>query len=95
MMTDETKKKLLARLRRAEGQLSAVRRMIEDDAYCVDVMTQIAAVQGALSRSGSILLGSHIEHCVTDTFERGDPLERQARIEELLDLFARYGGPRP
>ncbi|MEM9192332.1 MAG: metal-sensitive transcriptional regulator [Myxococcota bacterium] len=91
-MTDpQTKKKLIARLRRAEGQLAAVRRMVEDDAYCVDVMTQISAVQGALSRAGSILLGSHIEHCVADAFESGDTVARQEKIEELLDVFSKYG----
>ena len=86
--------KLLARLKRAQGQLAGVQRMVEEDAYCVDVLVQIAAVQGALGRVGQILLGRHLEHCVADAFTSGDPDVRQEKIEELLDLFTRYGAPR-
>lgn len=91
MMDESTKKKLLARLRRAEGQLAGIRRMVEDDTYCVDVLTQLNAVQGAVGRVGQILLGSHIEHCVTDALRSGDEERRQATVEELMDVFARYG----
>ena len=86
--------KLLARLKRAQGQLAGIQRMVEEDAYCVDVLTQIAAVQGALGRVGQILLGRHLEHCVADAFTSGDHDVQQEKIEELLDLFARYGAPR-
>jgi len=91
MMDPTTKNKLLGRLKRAEGQLCAVRRMVDEDAYCVEVLMQIAAVQGALSRVGELLLGSHIQHCVTEAFRSGDEAERQAKIEELMDVFSRYG----
>lgn len=93
-MDDTTQKKLLARLKRAEGQVAAVRRMVEQDKYCVDVLTQIAAVQGALSRVGQILLGTHIEHCVSDALSSGDEQRRQDTIEELMDVFGRYANLR-
>ncbi len=92
MASQDTKKKLLARLRRAEGQLAAVRRMVEDDTYCVDVMTQIAAVRGALTRAADVLLEDHLHHCVVQAFEQGDETSRRARVDELLDVFARFGG---
>ena len=94
MMDETTKKKLLARLKRAEGQISAVRRMVDEDAYCVDILTQISAAQGALGRVSQILLGGHIEHCVTDALSSGDELRRQETIEELMEVFGRYGSLR-
>lgn len=92
-MLDETdKKKLLTRLRRVEGQVGALRRMLDEDEYCVDVLLQISAVQGALGKVGHILLESHIRHCVREAFDGGDPRARDEKIDELMEVFARYGG---
>ena len=94
MRDPEAKKRLLTRLKRAEGQIAAVRRMVEEDAYCTDVLTQIAAARGALGKTGELLLRSHIESCVSEAFTSGDPEHRQAHIEELMDVFSRYGAVR-
>jgi DNA-binding FrmR family transcriptional regulator len=91
MRDPAAKKRLLTRLKRAEGQIAAVRRMVEEDAYCTDVLTQIAAARGALGRAGEVLLRSHIESCVSEAFSSGDPEQRQAHVEELMDVFSRYG----
>ena len=91
-MDASTKKKLLNRIRRAEGQLGAVHRMVEDDAYCVDTLTQVSAVQGALNKVGQIVLGYHIENCVAEACISGDERERQRSIDELMEVFARHGG---
>jgi len=88
----ETRKKLLARLRRIEGQVGAVRRMLEEDQYCVDILLQISAVQGALGKAGEVLLGTHVETCVAKAFESGSKAERDESIQELMEVFARYGG---
>jgi DNA-binding FrmR family transcriptional regulator len=90
-MEPGSKKKLMARMRRAEGQLAAVRRMVEGDAGCVDTLIQIAAIQGALARVGELVLSDHIESCVADAFQHGDEDQRQQTIDELMDVFARYG----
>ena len=92
MMDAETKKKVIARLRRVEGQTAALRRMVESDNYCVDVLLQISAAQGALGRVGQIVLGSHVQTCVSQAFDRGDEEEKTAKVEELMDVFARYAG---
>ena len=92
MASEDTKKKLLTRLRRAEGQLAAVRRMVEDDTYCVDVLTQISAVRGALARAADVLLEDHLHHCVVQAFEDGDERSRRAQVDELLEVFSRFGG---
>jgi len=90
-MDDATRKKLSARLRRAEGQVAAVRRMIDEDAECVSILTQISAAQGAMGRVSEIVLADHIQCCVADAFADGDPERRQQQIDELLTLFSRHG----
>jgi DNA-binding FrmR family transcriptional regulator len=91
-LPEHDKKKLLTRLRRAEGQLKAVGRMIEEDKGCVDTLVQISAIQGALSKIGGLVLGEHIESCVSDAFVHGDADQRQAAIDDLMEVFSRYGG---
>ncbi len=91
MLDAEGKGKLLARLKRVEGQTAAIRRMVESDTYCVDVLLQIAAAQGALGKAGEMLLGSHIRTCVANAMKSGDDATREAKVRELMDVFARYG----
>jgi DNA-binding FrmR family transcriptional regulator len=92
VINEETRTKTLGRLRRIEGQVQGLQRMIDNDAYCVDILLQISAVQGALDQVQKLLLGRHIESCVTDALRSGSKSERQQKIEELLDVFARFGG---
>ena len=92
MLNEETKAKALGRLRRIEGQVQGLQRMIGADAYCVDVLLQISAVQGALEQVQKLLLGRHIESCVTDALRSGSRGDRQQKLDELLDVFSRFGG---
>jgi len=92
VLNDETKAKARGRLRRIEGQVQGLQRMLDNDAYCVDILLQISAVQGALDQVQKLLLGRHIESCVTDALRSGSKSERQQKIEELLGVFARFGG---
>ncbi|MDG2334755.1 MAG: metal-sensitive transcriptional regulator [Myxococcota bacterium] len=85
-------KKLLARLRRVEGQVNAITRMIEEEKYCVDILLQISAAQGALGKAGQLLLGTHVESCVANAFESGSKKEREETVNELMEVFSRYGG---
>ena len=86
-MDASIKKKLLNRIKRAEGQLAAVRRMTDDE-----TLLQISAVQGALEKVGQILLRYHIENCVANACTSGDERERQRSIDELMEVFSRHGG---
>jgi DNA-binding FrmR family transcriptional regulator len=91
-MDDQTKLKALGRLRRIEGQVQGLQRMIESRAYCVDILLQVSAVQGALEQVQKLLLGRHIESCVADAFKSGSKGDRQRKIDELVDVFSRFGG---
>jgi DNA-binding FrmR family transcriptional regulator len=92
MMTTDVKEKVEARLRRAAGQVAGIQRMVADDRYCIDVLTQIAAARAALDKAGKILLESHIRTCVTDAFDGQDSKEREAKIAELVAVFDRHCG---
>ena len=92
MIDDETKGKAQGRLRRIEGQVRGLQRMIAADAYCVDILLQVSAVQGALEQVQKLLLGRHIESCVADALRSGSRTERQRKVDELLEVFSRFGG---
>lgn len=91
MMDDATKKKVLARLRKIEGQVGGIARMVEDDRYCVDVLLQIASAQAALGEAGKVVLRSHVDTCVSDAMAAGKAAERKQKIDELMQVFSRYG----
>ena len=92
MMDAETKRQALGRLRRIVGQVQGVQRMIEEEKYCVDVLLQISAVQGALEQVSKILMTRHIESCVLDSLRAGSERERSQKIDELIRVFARHSG---
>ena len=92
MIDATTKGKAIGRLRRIEGQVQGLQRMIGGDAYCVDILLQVAAVQGALEQVEKLLLGRHIESCVSDAMRSGSKNDRQRKIDELLEVFTRFRG---
>jgi len=92
MMDSDTKRHALNRLRRIEGQVQGIQRMIEGDKYCIDIMLQLSAVQGALEQVSKLLMHRHIESCVLDSVKAGTERERARKIDELIGVFSRYGG---
>jgi DNA-binding FrmR family transcriptional regulator len=84
----EDKVLLQNRLKRIEGQVRGVQRMVDEEAYCIDVFTQIAGVVSALEKVGTILLKDHIEHCVREAVEDGEKVD--AKIEELTTAVERF-----
>ncbi|HSL23931.1 MAG TPA: metal-sensitive transcriptional regulator [Vicinamibacterales bacterium] len=79
----------LTRLRRIEGQVRGLQKMVEADRYCADILAQISSVQEALRGVGRELLRNHLRHCVTDTLRRDGAAEREAIFDELIGLFDR------
>jgi DNA-binding FrmR family transcriptional regulator len=92
MMDEQSKGKVLGRLRRIEGQVQGIQRMVEEDKYCVDILLQLAAVQGAVEQVQKLILGQHIESCVTDAIRSGNSRDRQKKMDELLEVFSRFSG---
>jgi DNA-binding FrmR family transcriptional regulator len=91
-MDEQTKAKVLGRLRRIEGQVQGIQRMVEEDKYCVDILLQLTAVQGAVEQVQKLVLGQHIESCVTDAIRSGNSRDRQKKMDELLEVFSRFSG---
>jgi len=90
-MRDETKAGCLKRLNRIEGQVRGVARMLEQDRYCIDVMTQISAVRAALARVEEEILKDHVGHCVENAIAIGDKDEQRRKVAELVDVLGRAG----
>jgi len=86
-MDERLKKSQLARLGRIEGQVRGVARMIEDERYCIDVLTQIRAVRAALDKVAQEALSDHLQHCVAHAFHAGSEGDRQTKIDELLEVL--------
>lgn len=82
--TDE----LQARLRRIEGQVRGLQRMVDEEQYCVDVLTQVSSVIAALQKVGLIVLEDHVQGCVRTAIETGNDDDRA--VEELLEVFRRF-----
>lgn len=84
---------LLKRLARIEGQVRGIKRMVADDAYCIDVLTQLSAVSKALEGVGLKLLADHTDHCVRDALAKGGA-EADAKVDELMAAVERFARTR-
>jgi DNA-binding FrmR family transcriptional regulator len=88
-MDDATKRSVTTGLKRIEGQVRGLLRMIEQDRYCVDVLTQVSAVRAALHKVEEQILRDHVSHCVAGAFVSGDPAEQRNKVEELVETIGR------
>jgi DNA-binding FrmR family transcriptional regulator len=80
----------LQRLRRVEGQVRGLVRMVEEERYCVDILTQIRAARAALKRVEESVLQDHVEHCVAQAVRGGSRADRQAKVDELVGVLGRF-----
>jgi DNA-binding FrmR family transcriptional regulator len=88
-MERPNKDKLLNRLNRIEGQVRGVARMVEEDRYCIDVLTQIQAVRAALARVETEMLKDHLGHCIEGAIVSGNKTEQRQKAAELIQLLER------
>ena len=79
--------KVVTRLKRIEGQVRGLVRMLEEERYCIDVLHQMQAVKSALARAESELLKEHAAHCVADAIASGNTAAQREKVTELIDLF--------
>jgi len=88
-MHDATKSEVTKRLKRIEGQVGGLLRMVEYDRYCVDILTQINAVRAALHKVEEKVLHDHVSHCVADAFASGNAAEQRHKVDELIMTIER------
>ena len=88
-MQKDTKAAIQKRLNRIEGQVRGLARMVEEDRYCIDVVTQISAVRAALRRAEEEILRDHVGHCVEHAISSGDKRDQRKKISEIMDVLGR------
>lgn len=86
-MDDQTRRNVVNRLKSVGGHINGIVNMVEDDRYCIDVIKQIQAVQAALARTSEIILGNHLNTCVTAAMQGDDLDERERVMREILEVF--------
>jgi len=86
-MEAKTKAEVLRRLRSVAGHVEGIARMVEEDAYCIDIIRQIQAVQRALAKINDLVLAQHLRACVTTAIRGEDPQERERVLEEIVEVF--------
>ena len=85
---------LVRRLHRIEGQVRGIEKMLEDDRYCIDILTQVAAVNTALESLAFRILDQHVRHCVAGALQSGDAADATTKTEELLEAVQRFARTR-
>jgi CsoR family transcriptional regulator, copper-sensing transcriptional repressor len=89
IMHNEAKLAVLKRLKRIEGQVGGLTRMVEDGRYCIDIVTQVSAVRAALRRAEEEILRDHVSHCVQHAINSGDKQDQRKKIAEIMDVLSR------
>jgi DNA-binding FrmR family transcriptional regulator len=84
------KSSLVKRLHRIEGQVRGIEKMVEDDRYCIDILTQVSAVSTALENVAYKMLDDHVNHCVAHALASGDERDAEAKTRELLEAVHRF-----
>lgn len=90
-MAEERKQAIINRLKSIEGHVRGVQRMVDEDAYCIDIINQNLAVQRALEKVNSLILERHLQTCVTTAIQGNDATERQRVIAEIMNVFETTG----
>jgi len=90
MLTDKHKKNLETRLNRVAGQINGIRRMIEEDRYCVDILTQTAAITAAIRTIEGIIMKNHLNTCVADAMRSQDVEEQREKVDEVMTVIGRF-----
>jgi len=85
--TKDEKDAIINRLKRIEGQVRGIQKMVEEDRYCVDILVQISAIQSALKNVGFVITERHINHCVSDAIKQGEGKEA---IDELMSVLKQF-----
>ena len=91
MISQGTETETLARLKKVEGQVRGIQKMIQNRRYCIDVVMQLAAAESALHRVSEIVLKNHLETCVLSAFRSNDEEDRRTKVDELMRVYSQLG----
>ncbi len=89
-ISGDQKDDVMRRLNRIEGQIKGIKRLVEEDTYCVDVMNQISSVHEAMRGVGKLLMRNHLQHCVTNALRDGDEAAAEKTYQEMMDLIYKF-----
>jgi CsoR family transcriptional regulator, copper-sensing transcriptional repressor len=89
-VAEDLKKDATVRLKRIEGQVRGIQRMVEEKRYCADILVQISAVHESLRAVAQLMLRNHLQHCATDAIRSSDPARRAEMYDELVELFSKH-----
>lgn len=92
-MSKTTHRSQMARLSRIEGQVRGIKKMVEEERYCVDILIQLRSVMNAIGKVQENIFRHHLEGCVHDSLADGDRMEKENKIEEILELVSRFRTP--
>ncbi len=90
MLDEQIQEDAIQRLKKIEGQVRGLQRMVEQKQYCVDILLQLSAVWGGLKKVGHSILGNHIKTCVADALTSASEQKKNQKIDELLEVFDRF-----
>ena len=90
LQASNDKDALIKRLKRIEGQVKGIQKMVEEERYCVDILVQISAIRSAINKVGSIILENHIKGCVTESIKHDDMEITEQTIQELMDTISKF-----
>jgi len=90
LMTNRNQKQLLSRLRRIEGQIRGIQRMIESDRYCIDILTQTASIISALKGVEDQLMEQHLNTCVTEAITSNDTIQQREKMDEVMTVISKF-----
>jgi len=90
MMNEEQKKQAVGRLKRIEGQVRGLQKMVEEDRYCIDILTQTASVVSALKGVEDLVMDQHLHTCVADAMRSNDAVKKQEKIDEVMTVLSKF-----
>lgn len=80
----------VVRLKRIEGQIRGIQKMIEDKRYCIDILTQISSIVGAIKSVEENILNRHLRGCVRESFQKGNKLDKEKKVEEIIEVLQKF-----
>jgi len=90
MQEKSSKKSMIGRLKRIEGQIRGIQKMVEEDRYCIDILTQLTSVAAALKGVEDMVMEQHLGTCVAEAMRSGSEQEKQTKIDEIMDILSKF-----